>query len=768
MDAKTPATVYAVDFSKGVFRSTDGGDHWQQAKTGTFVSVATDPKTPATVYAVDLSGNVFRSIDAGVTWRKGATSITAVIAGFPSLVVSQTTPGTVYAGTDGSGVFCSTDAGDHWKQVTTGDFASAFVLCLAVDPVTPAKLYAGTTSGILQSTDAGATWQQTIDGLVPQINAVIVNPQTPATMYTGGTVSGVFRSTDAGATWQPVTTGLTEAFVSSLMIDPLTPATIYAGTDGGGVFRSTDAGDHWKQVTTGLAQKSVYSLAVNPLTPATIYAGTGGGVFRSTDAGDHWKQVTTGLTEAFVSSLMIDPLTPATIYAGTDGGGVFRSTDAGDHWKQVTTGDFASASVLCLAVDPVTPAKLYAGTTSGILQSTDAGDHWKQVTTGLTEAFVSSLMIDPLTPATIYAGTDDGDVFRSMDACGTWENLTGDLSHTYVVSLAIAPGNSTTVFAGTGSGLRRYDSVWTLATTVTPAESGSIKRSPDQSSFIAGTAVTLTAMPVEGWRFAGWTGAAADAIDPLKTVVTMDADKVVVATFEKVVAIPPVVTLSSPANGTVVNTSAVDLSWQPSSGATSYTIALDTSSSFSNPVNWKTETTSQTTVTLAAGVTYYWRVAAVNAGGVSPWSPVSSFSTRNPPVTLTLTLQLGNTTMHLSTSDGNGSTVPLDAAPTLGAGNRTLVPVRAVAEAMGGSVDWDAATRTATVTVGNNTLELTLEKNTALFNGIATPIDTDPKVLPLIINGRTMLPLRFVVESFGATVTYDASTKTITITYTKT
>jgi hypothetical protein len=65
-------------------------------------------------------------------------------------------------------------------------------------------------------------------------------------------------------------------------------------------------------------------------------------------------------------------------------------------------------------------------------------------------------------------------------------------------------------------------------------------------------------------------------------------------------------------------------------------------------------------------------------------------------------------------------------------------------------------------------LELTPGKNTALFNGAVTPIDVDPKVLPLIVNGRTMLPLRFVVESLGAEVSYNQATKTITITHTKT
>jgi hypothetical protein len=182
--------------------------------------------------------------------------------------------------------------------------------------------------------------------------------------------------------------------------------------------------------------------------------------------------------------------------------------------------------------------------------------------------------------------------------------------------------------------------------------------------------------------------------------------------------------------------------------------------------------TSWTDTACRQGITYYYTVAAFDSQATPLYSAKSSEVSAKllplPPIVLTLTLQLGNRRMLVSGSDGTSDTVTLDAAPVLGAGNRTLVPVRAVAEAMGGTVGWDPATRTASVTVGSNTLELTLGKNTALFNGTATPIDMDPKVLPLIINGRTMLPLRFVVESLGADVSYDQATKTITITYTKT
>jgi hypothetical protein len=73
-----------------------------------------------------------------------------------------------------------------------------------------------------------------------------------------------------------------------------------------------------------------------------------------------------------------------------------------------------------------------------------------------------------------------------------------------------------------------------------------------------------------------------------------------------------------------------------------------------------------------------------------------------------------------------------------------------------------------TISLGGTKLNLVIGKSSALVNGKSTPIDsTNPKVVPQILNSRTMLPLRFVAESLGADVQWEASTQTITITYPK-
>ena len=82
----------------------------------------------------------------------------------------------------------------------------------------------------------------------------------------------MFKSTNGGGNWSEVNTGLITGYVEALTIDPKTPATLYAVTSGNGVFKSTNGGGDWS--ATGLAATEVHALALDPVTPATLYAGT--------------------------------------------------------------------------------------------------------------------------------------------------------------------------------------------------------------------------------------------------------------------------------------------------------------------------------------------------------------------------------------------------------------------------------------------------------------------------------------------------------------
>ena len=121
-------------------------------------------------------------------------------------------------------------------------------------------------------------------------------------------------------------------------------------------------------------------------------------------------------------------------------------------------------------------------------------------------------------------------------------------------------------------------------------------------------------------------------------------------------------------------------------------------------------------------------------------------------------LQIDNSTIFV-----DNEAKLIDAPPVI-RDSRTFVPVRAITEALGGNASWDSATKTATLTdSSNNEIKLTIDSKTAYLNG--TPSELD--VSPVIISGRTMLPIRFVADSFGFDTNWDQQTKTISITKTE-
>jgi len=91
--------------------------------------------------------------------------------------------------------------------------------------------------------------------------------------------------------------------------------------------------------------------------------------------------------------------------------------------------------------------------------------------------------------------------------------------------------------------------------------------------------------------------------------------------------------------------------------------------------------------------------------------------------------------------------------------DRTLVPLRDIAEELGFIVAWDEKERRITCEKDGETLILQIGNGTASVNGRETPLDAPPQ----IVGGKTFIPLRFIAENFGASVDYDSSTKQVFI-----
>lgn len=102
--------------------------------------------------------------------------------------------------------------------------------------------------------------------------------------------------------------------------------------------------------------------------------------------------------------------------------------------------------------------------------------------------------------------------------------------------------------------------------------------------------------------------------------------------------------------------------------------------------------------------------------------------------------------------------VTFDVPPVID-NSRTLVPLRTIFVSLGAAVEWDGPTQTVTATRASTSIVLTIGQTTAYVNGDAVILDVPAR----IIEGRTLVPLRFIGEALGADVEWDAATQTINI-----
>lgn len=114
--------------------------------------------------------------------------------------------------------------------------------------------------------------------------------------------------------------------------------------------------------------------------------------------------------------------------------------------------------------------------------------------------------------------------------------------------------------------------------------------------------------------------------------------------------------------------------------------------------------------------------------------------------TKTIILQIGSTAVLV-----DDQAIINDVAPVI-RNDRTLVPIRVITEALGGQVAWNEAAKEVTLTVNGKEIKMTIGKVLEKYG-----------VAPVIIGGRTFVPVRFVADELGAVTTWDDATKTVTI-----
>ena len=157
---------------------------------------------------------------------------------------------------------------------------------------------------------------------------------------------------------------------------------------------------------------------------------------------------------------------------------------------------------------------------------------------------------------------------------------------------------------------------------------------------------------------------------------------------------------------------------------------------------------------------YTMTVVAPEQSTPAPISPPSRAQETgsSPGTVITIVIQIGSSNMYVN---GNSRQIyPGENASPMVVNDRTLVPIRAIAEELGAVVEWDGNTQN--VTIRRNGTVIIMRINSTAVNVNGQTIQSD--VAPQIIDNRTMIPLRIVAETLNCEVNWEPTTKTVTIT----
>ena len=344
---------------------------------------------------------------------------------------------------------------------------SGRVAALAVSPRDDREIWVGAaTGGLWKSRDAGFTWRPVMDSIaVNSIGAIGIAPSAPDIVYVGtgeantrnsmGVGRGIWKTSDGGRTWSYLGLSETER-VEAVLVHPRDPGTVWASAQGPawsdgverGVFKSTDGGRTWRKVLYVDARTGAFSLVMDPSNPEHLIANTwehrrwpwffesggpGSGIWTSWDGGETWRRLTEkeGLPKGELGrvGLAFARNDARVVYALVEAekSALLRSDDGGETWRAVNTETNVNDRPFYysrIAVDPTNENRVYR-VAGDLTMSEDGGRTFRSI------APWSSVHVDHHAfwahpdGRTIISGNDGG-VYISHDRGGAWrfvENL---------------------------------------------------------------------------------------------------------------------------------------------------------------------------------------------------------------------------------------------------------------------------------------------------------------------------------------------------------
>ncbi len=524
-------TLFIGAASGGVWKSTDGGTSFEpifdREPVQSIGAIALDPTHPNVVWvgtgeswtrnSVSIGNGIYKSTDGGENWNNMGLPNSERIARIlvnpkNGNIVYACVPGRLWSDSADRGLYRTTDGGGHWSRILSGPNLSTGCSSVTMDPRNSKVLMAGfwdfrrkgwtfrsggegpsapSGSGLYRSTDGGNRWTKMTSATNKGLPKgpwgrveVAIAPSNSRAVYAfiEGVRSALFGSQDGGRTWDERDRSQRMVwrpfYFARLVIDPTNDKRLFkmnlrmiVSDDAGHSFADSSGGSHgdW------------HDIWIDPTNSKRIVGGDDGGLWISYDGGTKWwKGGNLPISQFYHVS--VDDKDPYQVYGGLQdnstwvGDSAYPGGITNERWENLYGGDGFWAFP-----DPKDPNFVYAEAQGGTIGRVDrrtletrdiqpkAGYHEK-----LRWNWNTPIALSPNEPGTIYIGSQF--LFRSRDHGNTWDRISPDLTsndpqkqrqeesggitvdnsaaetHTTIYSISESPRDGRVIWVGTDDG----------------------------------------------------------------------------------------------------------------------------------------------------------------------------------------------------------------------------------------------------------------------------------------------------------------------------
>ena len=479
----------------GVFKSTDGGQTWQQLAGGlpngivqAYVAIArSNPQRLFSAVATKEKVDLYRSEDRGATWSTVTTDSRpkSRIGGgdLPVPMIDPKNPDVVYM--TSTVTWKSTDGGITWSAFRGAPGGDDYQN-IWINPNDSNTIVLTSDQGAIVSVNGGESWSSWYNQPTAQLYHVSADNAFPyrlcASQQESGSVCIASRGNDGEITfrdWHPVAA---EEY-GYVAPDPLDPDTIFGGKLTRYDRRTTQA-QNILPVPLGSPDFRVVRtepVIFSPLDPHLLYFAANT-LWATRDAGHTWKQISPDLTRktwevpgtvgifrsqptaqpkqrGVIYAVAPSPLNLNRIWAGTDDGLIWLTTDGGAHWNNVTPPQLSAwQKISLLEASRFDAHTAYAAINTirlddlrpHIYRTRDDGKSWAEITRGIAEdENVNAVREDPKRRGLLFAGTERA-VHVSFDDGDHWQSLRLNMPATSVRDLTIKDNDLAVATHGRG------------------------------------------------------------------------------------------------------------------------------------------------------------------------------------------------------------------------------------------------------------------------------------------------------------------------------